>query len=120
VAQPPPQIHWTDAQKKARCRQCVIYSQHQSHKYRLLSPMAFVMVGLVLYISYTPLSALIYKFLAKADKVMSFFVYKPGAGNQSFSSDGHVLTILAVIWLTIIAISYAQRAVEYLIFKMQV
>jgi len=38
----------------------------------------------------------------------------------AFSDQGQLLTTLAIVWLTIIVISYALRALEYLVFELQV
>jgi len=106
--------------RRERCRRCLIYAEHQRQKYRLLSPMVFPAVFVVLYIFYSPVTTWVGAALEKADRFMSFLTYHPKGASYTFSDDGRVLTILAVIWLTIIVISYALRVLEYLVFEMQV
>ena len=108
------------AQKRARCRRCGIYSEHQRQKYRLFSPMVFPAVGLAIYLNYSYIAKWIWSFLAKTDQFMRFLTYKLEGTSYSFTDDGHILTTLAIVWLTIIAISYSLRLLEYLVFELQV
>ena len=106
--------------KRQRCRKCSIYAEHQHQKYRLLSPMVFPAVLALIWIYYDFLSAAIGRVLTNADRFLSFLTYHPKGEEASVGSDIAVLTILAIIWLTIIAISYSLKALEYLIFDLQV
>ncbi len=106
--------------KKQRCRRCGIYMEHQRQKYQLLSPMVFPAVGILLYVFYEQISAVLWVVLQKTDTIMSFLAYKTGTASQSFSGDGPLLTGLAFAWLSIVVISYTLRLLEYLIFELQV
>lgn len=109
----------TPAQKRARCRRCIIYVEHQRQKHRILSTLVFPAVALVIYVWYDQLSPIAWDVLKRTDRFMSFLTYNPGH-TVSFESHGGFLTTLALIWLGIVGISYALRAVEYLIFDLQV
>lgn len=106
--------------KRERCRRCGIYAEHQRQKYRLLSPMVFPLVGALLYVFYGPISTWIGIALEKTDRFMSFLAYRPHMAGYAASDQGQILTVLAVAWLTIIAISYTLRMLEYLVFELQV
>jgi len=106
--------------KRERCRHCLIYSDHQRQKYRLLSPMVFPAVLTALYVFYAPISSAVGTVLEKADRFMSFLTYKPQGAAYSFGADVPVLTSLAVVWLAIIVISYVLKILEYLVFELQV
>jgi len=110
----------TSKLKRDRCRRCLIYSEHQRQKYRLLSPMAFPAVLLLLYAFYGGISSAVWSVLEKADRFMSFLTYRPEGAAYAFSNDARILTTLAIVWLTIIVISYILRALEYLVFELQV
>lgn len=110
----------SSAQKRARCRRCGIYSEHQRQKYRLLSPMVFPAIGLALYLNYDSISKWVWSFLSKTDNFMRFLTYRPDGSAHSFTNDGNILTTVAIVWLTIIAISYSLRLLEYLVFELQV
>ncbi|MHB9037846.1 MAG: hypothetical protein ACYC64_14405 [Armatimonadota bacterium] len=105
--------------KRARCRRCGIYAEHQRQKYRILSPIAFPSVVLALYIFYGQISNYVGTALEKTDRFVSFLSYKTVA-DYSFATDGRIITNLAVVWLGIIIISYTLRTLEYLIFDLQV
>ena len=106
-------------QKRARCRRCGIYAEHQRQKYRLLSPLVFPLVGVVFWAFYDQLAARLWVVLEKTDQFMRALTLRSDVG-YSFADQGAALTTLAMIWLGIIVVSYALRAVEYLIFEAQV
>ena len=110
----------TEADKRARCRQCTIYVDHQRQKHRVLSPVVLVLTIGLLYVSYGSMSGWIYRFLEKMDKLMSFFTYSLEGHGSSFADDGHTLTLMAVVCLGIVLVSYAQKALDYLVFELQV
>ena len=108
-------------QKRARCRRCGIYAEHQRQKYRLVSPLVFPVVGLLLYTFYDKISGWLWVALEKTDTFMRVLTVRTEtSAAYSFADQGQVLTTLAVVWVAIIALSYALRAIEYLIFEMQV
>ncbi|MDH7601582.1 MAG: hypothetical protein QHI38_05465 [Armatimonadota bacterium] len=106
--------------KRERCRHCVIYAEHQRQKYRLLSPMVFPVVLAFVYYYYQDISRVVSQTLAKADRFLSFLTYQPKEAGVAIESDLGLLTMLAIVWLTIIAISYSLKALEYLVFELQV
>ncbi|MCE5313594.1 MAG: hypothetical protein ABFD49_02340 [Armatimonadota bacterium] len=105
--------------KRMRCRRCGIYAEHQRQKYRLLSPMVFPAVIFAIYVFYGQITIYIQTALHSTDKFISFLSNKTVA-DYSFAADERMITILAVVWLGIIAISYALRTLEYMIFDLQV
>ena len=107
------------AQKRMRCRRCVVYAEHQRQKYRILSPLVFPAVGVFFWLCYNQLSVWVWRSLESTDRFMSFLAYHPGTAS-SFASQGPILTTLAMVWLGIVTLSYALRVLEYLIFKLQV
>ena len=106
--------------KRARCRRCSIYSEHQRQKYRIATPMVFPMVALAFIIFYNVIYSRLYEIIIRADRFMSILTYKPGGHVTSFAGDAHMLTVLAVVWLAVFTLSYSLRAVEYLILDLQV
>ncbi len=106
--------------KRQRCKHCVIYAEHQRQKYRLLSPMVFLAVLFLVYHYYEGVSEVVGQNLAKTDRFLSFLTYQSKEAGTGGGSDIGVLTFLAIVWLTIIAISYSLKALEYLVFELQV
>ncbi len=106
--------------KRERCRRCGIYAEHQRQKYRLLSPLVFPLVALLIYAFYAQIAVWVGIAIEKTDRFMSFLAYRQHALGNTLGDQGQVLTALAIIWLAIIAVSYALRALEYLVFELQV
>ena len=104
-------------QKRLRCRRCVIYSEHQRQKYRVLSPLMFPAVAIAFYVFYAQLVRLLGIVYANTDRFVSFVTAHP---QQVVGSEQHVFTVLAIVWLWIVVLSYALRLLEYLIFDLQV
>lgn len=116
----------TPAQKRARCRQCFIYGEHQKQKYRLISPLVFPAVAGALWVYYTPIMDALSKMLADIDKfaqTVSFVQVGQGSlgnqvGSSAISSDVANWILLGCLGLVIA--SYLLRGLEYLIFDLQV
>src|SRR5690606_20847931 len=106
------------AQKRARCRRCGIFAEHQRQKYRLVSPMVIPGVTLLMYLFRQPVSELVYRVLETTDNFMRVLAYR--SADYTFVDDGRILTLLSMAWITIILISYTLRAVEYLVFELQI
>lgn len=104
-------------QKRARCRRCVIYSDHQRQKYRILSTAVFPAVFLVFWIFYAQLVKMLGIVYTSTDRFVSFVSSHP---QQTQVGEQHIFTVLAIIWLWIVVLSYTLRALEYLIFDLQV
>ncbi|MCX8052177.1 MAG: hypothetical protein N3B12_00065 [Armatimonadetes bacterium] len=106
--------------KRERCRRCAIYAEHQRQKYQVLSPVVFPAILLPLYAFYGPISSRVATVLEKADRFLSFMTYRQAGDLYAFDTSAPTLTVLAIVWLTIIAISYALRILEYLVFELKV
>ncbi|MFQ3549156.1 MAG: hypothetical protein SNJ70_05345 [Armatimonadota bacterium] len=105
--------------KRERCRRCVIYAERQRQKYKLISPLVFPTVALFIYLSYDNLSSIIMSLLTKADDFMRLVLYQTN-DTAYFTSDGSVIVFIAIAWLSLMALTYALKAVEYFIFELQV
>lgn len=110
----------SNSAKRERCRRCGIYAEHQRQKYRLLSPMVIPGVVLLMYLFRSTVYDWLFAMLQKADAFMSVLAYRPEGNPYTFADDGRILTTLGMVWLTIIAISYALKAVEYMVFELQI
>ncbi len=106
--------------KGQRCKRCFIYARHQADKYRVLSPLVFPAVVLAMWAYYPVISAWLLIGFGKIDRFMSFLTLRPVGSSFELGSDGTILVGLSVVWLALIGISYALRALEYLVFDLQV
>lgn len=115
----------TPAEKRARCRNCAIYSHHQLQKYRVVSPLAFPAVALLVWIFTPNLYAMIQHLVNFTDKIMKYVAFAPeGVGGASdwtqYVSGAGAVNWLFIAWLSIMTISCTLHLIEYFVFKVQV
>jgi len=114
------------AQKRARCRQCFIYSEHQKQKYRMISPFVFPAVGLFIWMFYEPLFGLLTNLMAKADQFAKAASFLPanqsslGSGALGSSSSTETAAWILIACIGLAVASYVLRGLEYLVFELQV
>ncbi len=107
----------TPGQKRARCRRCTVYAEHQRQKYQIASALAFPFVVLVFWLYYAPIAAWAWSVMEKADRFLSFLTYR--SVKSYVPVNEHIMTALAVLWLAFMALNYTIRAIEYWIFDLQ-
>lgn len=122
----------TNEQKAERCRQCVIYNEHQKHKYKLAMPLAIVGTGGVYILFHEPMAQGVKGAMAGIDKIMhqaTLSGTQPGQVKPKPSDDlsgsglgsGDVAFNEAIlIALLVIILAYIIRLIEYLLFKAKV
>ncbi len=111
----------TDGQKAERCRSCVIYNEHQKHKYKLVMPL--VLIGWVLFyiVLRGPLLSLTEGVIRGIDRMIGQATFqKQGQVAKQVTESGMHFQEVLLICLIIVAIAYTIRLVEYLIFKLKV
>jgi hypothetical protein len=116
----------TPAQKRERCRKCFIYAEHQKMKYRVLSPLSFVAALALLYMYNKPLMMAMDKGLSLTDQVASHITFKtsiPGTAGTEWSNNpafNGMAEWLLLICIGLTLVGYILRALEYMIFDLQV
>lgn len=114
----------TPAQKAERCRQCVIYNEHQRHKYRLAVPLTFVVVGGLYALLHQQLLSGTHQIMRSFDIAMSNITLqssldqtkKPG----TIGAAPGILEEFVLIALVLFVFSQVMRLVEFAIFKLKV
>lgn len=122
-----PKNHTLSAAAKAeRCRQCVIYNEHQKHKYQLFMPIAFVSV-VAIYITMRPVLAEgIQSALSGIDKIYTSAALSGNANAseaaKATSVDGGAIAYNEIILfvLALVALAYAIKFIEYLVWKLKI
>ncbi len=105
----------TSAQKSERCKNCVIYNEHQRHKYTVLLPVTFaVFVG-----GYVALRGA----LLEGTQHMVIEINKVVQG-VSYNSLGQAnvppaFVELMLVIFTIIALAYTLKILEFVVFKLK-
>ena len=114
----------TPSQKFERCKQCVIYNEHQKHKYQLALPMAaLALVGLYLALR-IPIRAQVNVVLEAIDSVMSKATLSasatPDSDVTSLTSGIIPYAEIIMVACTLIIFAYLVRFIEYVFFKLQI
>lgn len=115
----------TPAQKRARCRQCFLYTEHQKQKYRMLSPLAFPGVILLMWLYFKPMKAILAKALMFTDKFAGTVSFGPSPEEVARSpwlnptNVSNAVEWLFIICIGLILVSYVLRAIEYAVFDLQ-
>lgn len=121
-----PSKHLTPAQKRERCRQCFLYGEHQRQKFKILSPLAFPLVIGLMWVYLKPLKDLLGAALAFTDKFAGSVSFgpKPDQVAESLWLDkaatSNVVEWMFIICIGLILITYTLKAIEYLVFELQV
>ena len=114
----------TPGQKFERCKQGVIYNEHQKHKYQLALPIsALLRVGVYMALR-IPIRNQMNVFLEKIDGVMGKATFGPsgsGPENEMTSLAGGIIPYAEIIMVafTLIIFAYMVRLIEYVFFKLQ-
>lgn len=112
----------TGAQKRERCRNCIIYNEHQRRKYQLMALPATLAVPVLVGIFFSQLMDVAHTVMGVLDHVMGHLSLDPSKTAQlSKSVSGNVpVEALLIVCLTLVAMTWAQRLLEYCIFKIKI
>jgi hypothetical protein len=102
-------------QKKQRCYSCVIYNEHQRHKYKVGMWVTVPGFFLFYFLAHPLLFNAVYGILLQINKVINHATL--GVGGNYKPPDMFVESMLAVIML--IALTYTMKLLEFTIFKVK-
>lgn len=104
-----------EKQKAERCRNCVIYNEHQRQKYKAVVPAVVIGFGLVYLLGHGPLTEAIEHFVTTVDALTHKLVVSNG------KSDIPQVFIEGLLFFTmLLALTYSMKLVEYLVFKLKI
>ncbi|MCH8978535.1 MAG: hypothetical protein IH945_04745 [Armatimonadetes bacterium] len=115
----------TPGQKFERCKQCVIYNEHQKHKYQLALPIsALLLVGVYMALR-IPIRNQMNVFLEKIDGVMGKATFNATGGGpetELASLTGGIIPYAEIIMVScsLIIFAYMVRLIEYVFFKLKI
>jgi hypothetical protein len=120
----PTNPHLSNEQKAERCRNCIIYNEHQRQKYQLMAPLITLIVPLFVYLNFAAVCDTLTNTIRAVDRLI---------GNMSFNSAPDTMMMftrdvtnsisvetIIVICLTLILMSMALRMLEYCVFKIKI
>ncbi len=120
----PTNPHLSDAQKRQRCRTCIIYSEHQRRKYNLISPFVTLAVPVLTVVFYSNIQMLLENFLHNLDSLVANLQFAPDANPaRAIAHDitgSAFIEGIIIFCLMLMVLSWTLRLLEYCIFTIQI
>ncbi|MCL6519676.1 MAG: hypothetical protein K6T99_07555 [Armatimonadetes bacterium] len=117
----------TPAQKRERCRNCFLYAEHQKQKYKILSPLVFPAVFLLMFYYLQPIKSFLHKAIVFTEhfaEIASFGARHGQPGSQppwaNLPSTANAVEWLLIFCIYLVIVTYLLRFLEYCIFKWQI
>lgn len=110
----------TATQKRARCKQCVIYNEHQKHKYKL---MLFVLnIGYVVFVVlfWNLLLGLTDKLVGGAEDLYRKLSFTDSHIKDLINTSSLPIEAVLLIAILLVTFTYLLKTLEYLIFKAKI
>jgi len=112
-----------EKQKAERCRQCVIFNEHQKHKYKLSLPLTFLATVGLYFLLREPAGQFIGGAVVKVNTLINQATLD-SAGKNTISNPmlfgNFGVHDLLVIILFFVAFAYAIRVIEWAFFRLRV
>ncbi len=105
-----------DSAKRERCRNCVIYNEHQKHKYRLAMPTILIGYALLYLLLRVPLADAINRMLNAGNRA----IVNGTGGMVKNVNTGDAFTQFLVAAVLIVAMAYTIKMVKYALFKLKI
>lgn len=121
----PDNPHINPKQKAERCRNCIIYNEHQRQKYKLLSPFATMIVPLVMVVEWRDINTLISNGITRLESMLSGLALTAQPHNANADAVRNVTRSLPIQWvvaicLTLVLMTMVLRFLEYCMFKIKI
>jgi hypothetical protein len=114
----------TPQQKSERCRSCVIYNEHQKHKYKLALPTMILAFGAVYAVFRPQMVSGIQGAMSGINKFVGSATLSQDGGKDltktGLGSGDVPFAEIIVVALLVVALAYMIRLVEYLLFKAKI
>lgn len=113
----------TPGQKAARCRSCVIYNEHQRHKYKMAVPASLLTIAVIYIFAKGPLMNMLGSAILSADRMVGVAVYRPDAKGGMAQVEPETMMWfkeILLVCLLLVVFAYLMRLVEFLVFKAKV
>ncbi len=112
------------AAKKERCRNCVIYNEHQRLKYQAIAPLVVVGVPAAAYFNIGWIISTLHQLLHTVDELMARFSFAANPQDTGFAvsltSTSVVAEYLIIGCIVVILTTAALRWLEYFIFQLKI
>lgn len=111
------------AAKVERCRQCVIYNEHQKHKYKIALPSVVVGLVLVYVLLRQPMLDAVGGVIVNVDRLVGQATLRQGGQAATAAADPASMVVfkeILLICLLLVLMAYLLRLLEYLFFRAKV
>ena len=118
----PTNPHVTDVQKRERCRNCIIYNEHQRVKYSFFSVPVTLIVPVLVFSQFDTVRMGLSGLLHGLDSLIGHINFTGNADvnlTRQITGSMPIETII-IGCLTFIVMTWAQRFLEYCIFKIKI
>jgi hypothetical protein len=118
----PTNPHVTDVQKRERCRNCIIYNEHQRVKYSFFSVPVTLFVPVLVFSQFDTVRLWLSSLLQGLDHLVNHISIS-GTTSVDFSRQitGSVpIEAIIIGCMTLVVMTWAQRFLEYCIFKLKI
>ncbi len=106
--------------KKERCRQCVIYNEHQKHKYKAAMPIVLLVFVAAYAVFRAPLLVVTAGIVEQIDKVISVATFQSSKTAERANITSAMFQEALLICVLVIGLAYMMKLLEFLIFKLKV
>lgn len=103
-------------QKRERCKTCVIYNEHQKHKYKAAMPLIVAFFVGIYILAHEPLLNAVGSLMGALDRVIGKATY----GNLSKLDQPTGFKELLLACFMLIVLAYSMKILEYVVFKLKV
>jgi hypothetical protein len=108
-------------QKAERCRNCVIYNEHQRHKYQLLLPAAIAVIALAYIVLHDGLLHGVHRALLDIDSAVSKFAFTTAqSGKEMVATAPGFLDEVMLVLVMLFVLAQIVRAIEFAVFKLKI
>jgi hypothetical protein len=116
---PPRRIQLTEAQKRERCRNCIIYNSHQSEKYRLVMPAVLIATVVLCVVTFGTMRQYLGMGLVGIETLMNKLSFLPGSSVRVGRPSETVEWVLISAFI-IMLVSKVLQTLEWAIFKLKI
>ena len=110
--------------KRERCRNCIIYNEHQRQKYKALTWLTLIVVPAILLLNFAWLQGIVSSILSSLDAATKRFSFgNDPSGIAALHSNNAAYGMIAWIFLfslAVVLMSQVLKAIEYACFKLKI
>ena len=110
----------TVAVKQARCKQCVIYNEHQKHKYRLVLPIVLSVYAIIIAVAFNFWMSTMEALITRLNRIVGIATYQKADAKTAAALVPYSFQVILLFCIVLVLVTYTLRLIEYLIFKAKI